>query len=82
MTFSVAYCAPGRRAIAEMTLALSGETAEVHEHPYLEGTGSILLMDPEACSPFRPPGRAEVWPAPFPVDEIFRSWPPPDLLET
>jgi hypothetical protein len=41
----VAYCAPGNKAVAEVTLALAGELVEdIIEHPYLEGHSSTLVF--------------------------------------
>lgn len=43
-----AFCAPGNRTIAMLTLAARGEqVAEIIEHPYLEGNRNIILMSPD-----------------------------------
>ena len=48
-----AYCARGRKAAAEITLAARGEqVAEVREHPFLEGWTDILLLYPDRLSDF------------------------------
>lgn len=55
--YPVAYCAPGERAAAALTLMLKGERVEqIREHPYLKGHSDVLVMrqppemfiDPEA----------------------------------
>jgi hypothetical protein len=44
-----AYCAPGRKAIAELALWLRGEhVAEITEHPWLEGSTDVWLVSPDA----------------------------------
>jgi hypothetical protein len=42
--YPVAYCAPGRRPIAELLLAARGESvARIVEHPWLEGADGIYV---------------------------------------
>lgn len=44
-SYPVAYCAPGRRAVAELLLAARGEqVARIAEHPWLEGTDGIYVV--------------------------------------
>jgi hypothetical protein len=45
----VAYCAPGRRMLAALVLALRGEqVSEIREHRWLEGLTDIYVMtEPE-----------------------------------
>jgi hypothetical protein len=41
-----AYCAPGRQFTAALTLALKGErVAEIREHPWLEGSADVLVVN-------------------------------------
>lgn len=59
----VAYCAPGKRPIAELTLLLHGEqVSEVREHPWLEGMADAIV-----CK--RVPHRE----IPFPTDVLRRT---------
>lgn len=58
-----AFCAPGRKAIAELVLAMRGEeVGEVTESPVLEGSTDIIVADmtPLAVDPLAftvaPPG--------------------------
>lgn len=45
----VAYCAPGGRFDAAFTLMVRNElVTAIEEHPWLEGTGNILLVNPDA----------------------------------
>lgn len=42
-----AYCAPGRREVAALVLALRGEQVSgVTEHPWLAGWDGIILVAP------------------------------------
>jgi hypothetical protein len=44
-TPAAAYCAPGRKAAAELALFLRGESVtEITEHPMLEGTTDVVLV--------------------------------------
>lgn len=41
-----AYCAPGRQFAAALALALRGErVAEIVEHPWLEGSTDVLVVN-------------------------------------
>ena len=43
--FPVAYCAPGRKLAAAMTLMLNGENkTRIVEHPWLEGRTDVLIV--------------------------------------
>lgn len=43
--YPVAYCAPGRRFAAALTLMLKGEeVARIVEHPWLEGAASVYVV--------------------------------------
>ena len=53
----VAYCAPGKRSLAAIALALGGhEVEKITEHAWLEGSADVILInrlpelipDPEA----------------------------------
>lgn len=54
-----AFCAPGGKPLAALTLLLSGDEApEIREHPYLTGLepGQVILMrDPWTVEPPFPP---------------------------
>lgn len=41
-----AYCAPGRKLAAALTLMFKVEdVAEIREHPWLEGSSDVLVID-------------------------------------
>ncbi len=43
--YPVAYCAPGRRQVAALTLVIKGEqVARITEHPWLEGSTSVIVV--------------------------------------
>lgn len=43
--YPIAYCAPGRRPIAELILLARGEqVARIIEHPWLEGADGIYVV--------------------------------------
>lgn len=43
--YPVAYCAPGRRFAAALTLMFKGEeVARIVEHPWLEGTAGVYVV--------------------------------------
>lgn len=49
----VAYCAPGRKTDAALTLTLNGQAVtEIAEHPWLTGT-EVFVVHPEAFTPLR-----------------------------
>jgi hypothetical protein len=46
-----AYCAPGRKTAAALSLTLRGEDCgEIIEHPWLDGD-KVIVIYPEALSP-------------------------------
>lgn len=51
-TGKIAYCAPGRKALAEVALVLQGEfVREVAEHAWLTGSTDIIVVDRDKFTP-------------------------------
>jgi hypothetical protein len=48
----IAYCAPGRKPIAELVVLMQNErVASVTEHPWLEGTTDVYVFTPQPFTP-------------------------------
>lgn len=73
--YPVAYCAPGRRLAAALTLMLKGEeVARIVEHPWLEGADGVYVVAEDPLDLIKLlPVRYE-FPAPEPRPCISRNW--------
>lgn len=75
--YPVAYCAPGRRLAAALTLMLKGEeVARIVEHPWLEGADGVYVVaeDPLDLIKLLPVSVPVAHEAPEPPEWLGRTW--------
>jgi hypothetical protein len=77
----IAFCAPGRKLEAALTLMFRGETvSEIRETPLLEGQEGTVILADEKLMELASGRVAPLWPVTAPPP-AFRDWATPVVLK-